>query len=213
MPIAHSLLRFSPIALSSLSSHEFHTFEDGLLVEREQVVMAFGQRFPQRLHHVADRDDGMKFQESAKDEHVETLHHLQLGRSIHGVDAPSLNIGTRRRVGDAIAVIDERPAGAHLWFELFERWLVEEDGRVVAAEDRRRNGFVADNDGNVGRAATLFRAVGGHPRDLLALHQAGVGKDLSHREDALPAKAGYDYLFFHGRGDCGSYLSFKSPIG
>ena len=180
MHTAHSLLRFASIAFSSLPSHEFHAFENGLLVEREQVMVALGQRLPQRLHHVVDRDDGMELQEGAKDEHVETLHHLQLSRGIHGVDAPCLDVCARRRVGDAIAVIDECAAGTHLWFELFERRLVEEDGRVVAAEDGRRDGLVADDNGDVCRAATLFRAVGRHPRNLLALHQAGVGQDFSH---------------------------------
>ena len=39
--------------------------------------------------------------------------------------------------------------------------------------------------------------VGRHPRHFLALHESGVGQNLSHREDALSAEAGYDDFLFH----------------
>ena len=94
-----------------------------------------------------------------------------------------------RVVRDAVRVVDQRTARAHLRLELVHRLLVEDNGRIVLVGDRRRNLPIREDDRHVGRTSAHLRPVGGHPRHLEILHHAGVSENLSHREDALSSKS------------------------
>ena len=161
----------------------------GLHVEGDEGVVTLGESLPEGFLHTAGTYYGTDVKESSQDDHVEYLTVLHLGSLVHGVDLVDLDVGARGRVDDAVAVVDEYAAGLELGLELLERGLVEHDGDVVLAEDGRGDALVADDDGDVGRAAALLRAVGWHPGHFLVLHQSAVGEYLSHREDALSSES------------------------
>ena len=81
---------------------------------------------------------------------------------------------------DAVGIVDEQAAGLYAAFEFVEALLIEYYCGVVAVEDRRGNRLVGKNDGYVGGASPLLRAVGGHPGDFEIVFESCVGEDLTH---------------------------------
>lgn len=158
---------------------EFHAAADGGFVDGDEVVVTFRQHLAEGTDDVVDADDGAGMEQTAEDEHVEDFGVLHVGCGLHGVDVQASDVGARGRREDAVGVVDESAFGFYQWFELVERGLVEHDGGVVAVDDGRTDGLVADDDGDVGGAAALFGAVGGHPTHFLAFHDAGVGEDFT----------------------------------
>ena len=142
--------------------------------------MPFGQGLVESFLHASVADDRAYFQQSAEYDHVEHLSVFHLRRLVHGVDAIDVDVASGGRIEDAVAVVDEYSAWLHLWLKLLERWLVEHHGDVVSTEYGRGDLFVAHDDGDVSRSATLFRSVGRHPCHFLSLHESGVGEDLAH---------------------------------
>ena len=59
----------------------------------------------------------------------------------------------------AVGVIDQHSTLLHSRTELVEALLVEGDYNVICVEHRRRDTLIAENDCDIGCAATLFRAI------------------------------------------------------
>ena len=76
-------------------------------------------------------------EQSAKYNHVEHLGVLHLGSLVHGINAIDGNVLALWRIDDSIAVINKDSSSLHLGLKLIERRLVEHDGHIVMAEDRR----------------------------------------------------------------------------
>ena len=93
---------------------------DGLLVHRNQFVMAFRQGLAECLDDTVDADDGADLQQSAQDNHVEGLCHAAFVGFVHGIDAEYADVLTGRRSCDAIAVVDEDSPRFYLAFELVQ---------------------------------------------------------------------------------------------
>ena len=169
------------------------------------------QGFLEAFEDVLHRDDGFHLQEGAQHHHIVGFRVAHLGRFFHRVDATDGDVSAFRVARDAIGVVQEQSARLDLFLKLVHRLLVEDDGRVETAQDGRADLVVAQHDAHVAGAAAHFRAVGGEPGDFLVLHDAAVGEDLAHREDALSSESGYDDFFFHNVRWV--YLSFMSPSG
>ena len=176
---------------------ELDASAQSLFVGGDEVVVACGQGFAQGLEYVLDLNYGVESEQGTEDYHVEALGVAHLCGYVHSIDFVDVDICAAGRDADAVAVVDEGAAGFDLRLELLQRGLVEDDGGVESADDGRADALVADDDGDVGGAATLFRSVGGHPRYFLTLHECAVSEDLAHREDALSAEAGYDDFLSH----------------
>lgn len=50
-----------------------HTFQEGFLVERYEVVVAFGEHLLETLDDALDGHEGLQTEQGAKDDHVEGL--------------------------------------------------------------------------------------------------------------------------------------------
>ena len=160
-------------------------------------MVALREGFPQGCKNAFDLHDRTDLQKTSKHDHVERLDEVHLGGCVHGVDAIDLDVLPCRRLVDSIAVVDDDSARLHLWLELFQRRLVQNDGDVVAGKDRGGNRIITDNYGHVGRTTTLLRTISRHPGDFLAFHQTGVSQNLSHREDTLSSESCDYYLICH----------------
>ena len=143
-------------------------------------MVAFGQRLAQSFQYRFDGHHRTEFQESAQHNHVEGFHVVHLGSCIHGVDTVDLDVLTRRRLADAVSVVDNGSTRLDLAFKLSHGGLVEDDSRVIGTQDGRRDAFVADDDRHVGSTATLLRTVCRHPGHFLSFHQAGISQDFTH---------------------------------
>lgn len=159
--------------------------------------MALGQGVLQTFVDVLLVDNGFQFEEATEDDHVEDLADAELLGFGGSGDLVDVDVFAGGLVGDAVGVIDEVTTGLHSALKLVQRLLVEDDGSVELVDDGRADALVADDDGDVGGAATHLGAVAGHPADLFVLHNSGVGKDFTHREDALSTETGYDDFFSH----------------
>lgn len=172
---------------------------DSFLVLGNEVVVTLWEGFLKTLVDKFASNDGLQFQETTEDDHVEDLgdaHFLSLLGSGDLVDVDVLAGGL---VSDAVGVVDQQAAGLHSLLELVERLLVEHDSGVVLADDGRADALVANDDGHVCGTATLLGAVRGHPADFFIFHNARIGKDLTHGEHALATETGDDNFFCH---DC-----------
>ena len=94
---------------------------DSLHVQRDEVVMTLGQCFLESFLHALVAHHGSHLQQSAQHNHVEHLGVLQLGSLVHGVNAIDGDVLTRRRIDDAVAVVDKNASGFDLRHELVER--------------------------------------------------------------------------------------------
>ena len=92
--------------------------------------------------------------------------------TIYRIDAIDGDILALWRIHHAITIVNQDAAGLDLWLKLIERWLVEHDGYIIMAQDRRRDAAVAHNDRHVGCTATLLWSVSRHPGHLLVFHQS-----------------------------------------
>ena len=155
---------------------DFHS----LLVLGDEVVVTFRQGFFQSLVQHFRGDKRFHGEESAQHDHVEQLGDTQLVSLVGGGHLIDVDVFAGGVVGDTVRVINQQTAGLHGRFELVHGLLVEDDSGVELVEVRGADALVAEDDGDVGRAATHFRTVGGKPADLFVLHNAGVSQDLTH---------------------------------
>lgn len=155
---------------------DFH----GLLVLGDEVVVAFGQGLLEALVEHFGGDKGFNLEETTENDHIEQLGDAELIGLVGGCHLVDVDVLAGGVMGNAVGVVDEEAARLHCRLELVHRLLVEDDGSVELVEVGGTDAFVAEDDGDVGGAAAHFRAVGRKPADLLVLHNAGVGQDLTH---------------------------------
>ena len=134
-------------------------------------MVSLGQCLEEGLVETIKTDNGTDLQQSTENNHIENLSIPHLCRLVHGIDAVDGYILPCRRIDYSEAIIDKYPTAFQLWLKLLERWLVEHNGDVVFAEDRRRYPLVADDDCDIGCPAALLRSVGWHPSHFLSLHE------------------------------------------
>ena len=139
-----------------MRTNDLHSLTDGFFIHRYEVMMAFRKRLAQPFQHRLYADNGMQLQKSSQDYHIESLHVVHLSSRIHCVYTVDTDVLSRGRLTDAISIIDERTARLHLIFKFGHGRLIEDDGRVITAQDGRRDTFVADNDSHIGRSTTLL---------------------------------------------------------
>lgn len=89
----------------------------------------------QSLDNVFQSHDRSNLQQTAQYNHVECFGVVHLIGGIHSVDAVNVDILTCGRVDNAVAVVDKYAAGLYLTLELLQRGLVQNDSRVVFAQN------------------------------------------------------------------------------
>ncbi len=182
------------------SGDERGAFDYGFVVEGDEVVVTLGEGLAQAALHGFGREEVAGFEHGAEEYHVVGLGIAEFDCRCHGVDGYYFYVGARGQAVYARGVVDERAAGFYFWLEFVEALLVEHYCCVEFVENGRRYGAVGEYHGDVGCAAALLGAVGGHPCHFETVHQAGICEYLAHRENALSAESGYNYFFFHGVG-------------
>ena len=121
--------------------------------------MTLGKGLLQSLQHTFNRHDRFHLEQRTKYNHIESLVVFQLKCCLHCVDVIHCDIGALGRSVNAVAVVYKYAAGFHLTLKAVEALLIEHHGDVVGVEDRRADALVAENYGDVSRAATLLGAI------------------------------------------------------
>ena len=99
-------------------------------------MVTFWQGFPQGLHNAFKFDYRMYFQQSAQYEHIEAFHHFHFAGCFHGVDMVGCYVSSRGFVENTETVVNDVTTAFYLRLEFVERGLVQNDSRVITAEDR-----------------------------------------------------------------------------
>ena len=84
------------------------------------MVVTFGKCLFQSFDDVLQGHDGSDFQQSAKYDHVECFRVIHFIRRVHGIDAVDVDILSRRRVDDAVTVVDKNAARLYLTLEFLQ---------------------------------------------------------------------------------------------
>ena len=151
-------------------------------------MVTLWQCLVETLHHVFHGGDGAYLQETAENQHIEHLRVTRAGSLFHGIDTIDVDVIALRWLNDRMSIVDDSATGLHLWLELLQRRLIEHDGCIVGTDDWGADHFVTYDDSYVGSTTALFWTVCRHPTHFFAFHDASVGKNLAHREDALSSK-------------------------
>ena len=114
------------------------------------------------------------------------LAHLRRGNAD---DRHALRLGEARHHG---RVNHHNAALFHVVDELVKGGLVQGDECARARDQRAADGLIGQRHRAVGGAAAHLGAVGGHPRHLAVLDEAGRGDDLAGEQRPLAAEAGDD---------------------
>ena len=94
--------------------------------------MALGKGLAQSGKYAFNLNDRVDLEESAQNDHVESLYEIHLGRGIHGIDPVDVDVLPCRRFTDAVTVVDDGSSRLDLGLKLLKGWLVQHYGRVVA---------------------------------------------------------------------------------
>ena len=100
--------------------NQFHSFFNRFFIHRYQVMMTFGQGLLQASEYAIQRNHRFQFQQSTQYDHVECFGIIHFIGCIHCVDAIHFDIFTRRRVDDAISVVNQDTARLYLTFEFLQ---------------------------------------------------------------------------------------------
>ena len=129
-------------------------FLDGLLVERDELVMTLGERLLQALDDILHGElVRHSLEQSTHDHHVVGFGIADLESGVHSVDGIDGDVVALGMVVDTVGVVDEDTAGLHLGAELIEALLVEGDDDVICVEHGGRDTLVAEDYSDVGCAA------------------------------------------------------------
>ena len=71
---------------------QLHSFSDGLLVLRNEVVVSFRKSLAESSDDAVDLDDRTDCKQTSEDNHVESLDEVHFCRCIHGVNPVDLDI-------------------------------------------------------------------------------------------------------------------------
>ena len=151
----------------------------------------------QRVHHRVHGELACHAQVSAQHGHIGHLGALELVCNVVAAHADRADVRARGLHIDQRFVIEQQAAAHHVLFKGFHAGAVHGDDHVRRFHLGGTDAVVRNHHGAIRAAAAHFGAIRGHPGNLLALQHAGVGQQLAHQQNALPAEPGDNELLFH----------------